>query len=96
MVRGCSRCSSRCWYGDDADDERRTGFSCAWSCWTKRDDVRGKTPNHTNHIVHFSSSHIGGVVFLLCDGSTHFVRDTIEYSLFKALGTRAGGEVASL
>jgi len=58
--------------------------------------MSGKTPNHTNHIVHFSSSHIGGVVFLLCDGSTHFVRDTIEYSLFKALGTRAGGEVASL
>ena len=58
--------------------------------------MAGKTPNHTNHIVHFSSNHNGGVVFLLCDGSTHFVRDDIEYALFKALGTRAGGEVASL
>ena len=58
--------------------------------------MSGKTPNHTNHIVHFSSSHIGGVVFLLCDGSTHFIQDNIDYPLFKALGTRAGGEVVNL
>ena len=48
-VRGCSRCSSRCWYGDDADDERRTGFSCAWSCWTKRDDVRENAKPHKSY-----------------------------------------------
>ena len=58
--------------------------------------MSGKTPNHTNHIVHFSSSHVGGVVFLLCDGSTHFIQDDIDYSLFKALGTRDGGEVVNL
>jgi prepilin-type N-terminal cleavage/methylation domain-containing protein len=58
--------------------------------------MAGKTPNHTNHIVHFSSSHIGGVVFLLCDGSTHFIRDDISYELFKALGTRSFGDQVSL
>jgi len=58
--------------------------------------MAGKTPNHTNHIVHFSSSHYGGVVFLLCDGSTHFVADDISYELFKALGTRAFGDQVSL
>lgn len=54
--------------------------------------MAGKTPNHTNHIVHFSSSHVGGVVFLLCDGSTRYVRDDISYELFKALGTRSFGD----
>jgi prepilin-type N-terminal cleavage/methylation domain-containing protein len=58
--------------------------------------MAGKTPNHTNHIVHFSSSHVGGVVFLLCDGSTHYVRDDISYELFKALGTRSFGDQVSL
>ncbi len=58
--------------------------------------MAGKTPNHTNHIVHFSSSHPGGVVFLLCDGSTHFVADDIAYELFKALGTRNFGDRVSL
>jgi prepilin-type N-terminal cleavage/methylation domain-containing protein len=58
--------------------------------------MAGKTPNHTNHIVHFSSSHYGGVVFLLCDGSTHFVADDISYELFKALGTRNFGDQVSL
>ena len=58
--------------------------------------MAGRTPNHTNHIVHFSSSHYGGVVFLLCDGSTHFVADDISYELFKALGTRSFGDQVSL
>ncbi len=58
--------------------------------------MSGKTPNHTNHIVHFSSSHFGGIAFLLCDGSTHIIRDNIDYQLFKAIGTRAGGEVTNL
>ena len=51
----------------------------------------GKTPNHTNHIVHYSSQHPGGVMFLLCDGSTHFIRDDIDYATFRNLGERADG-----
>lgn len=53
----------------------------------------GKTPNHTNHIVHYSSGHPGGVVFLLCDGSTHFIRDDIEYATFRDLGIRNDGRL---
>jgi len=53
----------------------------------------GKTPNHTNHIVHYSSQHPGGVMFLLCDGSTHFIRDDIDYATFRNLGERADGNV---
>ena len=52
-----------------------------------------KTPNTTNHIVHFSSAHQGGVQFLLCDGSTHFISENIDYQVFRNLGERADGKV---
>ena len=52
-----------------------------------------RTPNTTNHIVHFSSSHVGGVQFLLCDGSTHFISENIDYATFRNLGERADGYV---
>lgn len=51
------------------------------------------TPNRTNHIVHFSSQHVGGVQFLLSDGSVHFVSENIDFQTFRRLGERADGEV---
>ena len=50
-------------------------------------------PNQTNHIVHFSSYHEGGVQFLLCDGSVHFLSENVDYSVFRNLGERADGNV---
>lgn len=41
----------------------------------------------------FRSVHPGGVNFVLCDGSVKFVKDKIALSVYKALGSRAGGEV---
>ena len=35
-------------------------------------------------------------MFCLADGSVHFVSEAIDYRLYNELGTRAGGEVASL
>jgi prepilin-type N-terminal cleavage/methylation domain-containing protein len=40
----------------------------------------------------FSSQHPGGAHFLLGDGSVHFVRETIELPVFRALCTRADGD----
>ncbi|MEO1980795.1 MAG: H-X9-DG-CTERM domain-containing protein [Fuerstiella sp.] len=57
------------------------------------DPTRKSTPNQTNHIVHFSSQHTGGVQFLLCDGSVHFLSQNIDYGLFRNLGERADGNV---
>lgn len=41
------------------------------------------------------SNHPGGANALFMDGHAHFVRETIEMSVWRALGTRAAGEVVS-
>ncbi len=43
----------------------------------------------------FRSLHPGGAGFALTDGSVRFVRDTIAVPAYRALATRAGGEVIS-
>ena len=44
----------------------------------------------------FTSAHSGGVQFAMTDGSVRFISDSIPLDVFRALATRAGGEVASL
>ena len=44
----------------------------------------------------FKSQHPSGVNILFGDSAVQFVAETIDYKLFNNLGTRAGGEVASL
>lgn len=43
----------------------------------------------------FFSYHAGGGIFVYADGSTHFVTTEISASLYRALSTRAGGEVSN-
>ncbi len=41
------------------------------------------------------SFHPGGVNALFCDGSVHFIKNSINWTTWRALGTIAGGEVVS-
>jgi prepilin-type N-terminal cleavage/methylation domain-containing protein/prepilin-type processing-associated H-X9-DG protein len=41
------------------------------------------------------SWHPGGVNVVLCDGSVHFVSETVDLQTWRALGSRDGGEVLS-
>ena len=42
-----------------------------------------------------SSQHPGGVNLLMGDGSVRFIKSTVALSIWRALGTRNGGEVTS-
>ena len=42
-----------------------------------------------------SSRHPGGVNVMMGDGSVRFIKSTVSLPTWRALGTRAGGEVVS-
>jgi prepilin-type N-terminal cleavage/methylation domain-containing protein/prepilin-type processing-associated H-X9-DG protein len=48
---------------------------------------------HNTTAWNANSFHTGGVNVLFCDGSVHFITDTIDLPTWRALGTRNGGEV---
>ncbi len=53
-----------------------------------------RTPNHPRaHVEDYWSRHPGGVNFLFGDGAVHFIKDSINTSVYQSLATRAGGEV---
>jgi prepilin-type N-terminal cleavage/methylation domain-containing protein/prepilin-type processing-associated H-X9-DG protein len=44
----------------------------------------------------FSSYHTTGTQFLFADGSVHWINETITLTIYRALATRAGGEVVNI
>jgi prepilin-type N-terminal cleavage/methylation domain-containing protein/prepilin-type processing-associated H-X9-DG protein len=48
---------------------------------------------HNHALTAARSMHSGGVHVLLCDGSVQFVGETVNLNIWRAVSTRAGGEV---
>ncbi|MEW4570699.1 DUF1559 domain-containing protein [Tautonia sp. JC769] len=68
------------------------------ACWD-RPDLRSPCIRNTGqgpqHYIGSRSFHPGGVHTLLGDGSVRFVKDSIDLIVWRALSSRAGGEVIS-
>jgi prepilin-type N-terminal cleavage/methylation domain-containing protein/prepilin-type processing-associated H-X9-DG protein len=71
----------------------------------RKEDGSGMTLGHTGEgfgpgdpmgdVNQFLSRHGRGAYFLFCDGHVRFLRQSMDYRIYKALSTRAGGEVIS-
>jgi prepilin-type N-terminal cleavage/methylation domain-containing protein/prepilin-type processing-associated H-X9-DG protein len=69
--------------------------------WNKK--VSGGTQRYScgassSSSIHMSASsyHTGGANVCLGDGSVRFVRDSIDFAVWRAVGTRAAGDIATL
>ncbi len=60
--------------------------------WTKPDDITFD-PNAPPSLLGVSANHTGGFNVLMTDGSVRFIKLTINPITFRALITRAGGEI---
>jgi prepilin-type N-terminal cleavage/methylation domain-containing protein/prepilin-type processing-associated H-X9-DG protein len=66
------------------------------ACWTEpKAPCNRNTADGDNHYIASRSMHPGGVNVLFADGSIHFIKDTISSPSWRALSSRAAGEVIS-
>jgi prepilin-type N-terminal cleavage/methylation domain-containing protein/prepilin-type processing-associated H-X9-DG protein len=57
--------------------------------------VNGSTVSSLTYYIGSRSAHPGGINAAFCDGSVHFIKNSINFSVWQALFSQAGGEVIS-
>jgi prepilin-type N-terminal cleavage/methylation domain-containing protein/prepilin-type processing-associated H-X9-DG protein len=67
--------------------------TCAVDPNATRPDGTDYDPNDWSNVYGFSSLHSGGLQFAYADGSVHFIGNDIPRAVYRALATRASGEV---
>ncbi len=70
--------------------------TCAIDPNAKRADGTYYDPDDKWNTLGFSSLHPGGLQFALADGSVRFISNDIPRAIYRAMATRAGGEVVQL
>jgi len=82
------------WFGAQGDNFLGTGVPINFVLPTNFDTLSGGTQQllFEDRINAYGSTHPGGAQVTLTDGSVRFVSETISPIVFRALGTRAGGE----
>jgi prepilin-type N-terminal cleavage/methylation domain-containing protein/prepilin-type processing-associated H-X9-DG protein len=88
----------------DGDHNGTLNFNCynhwmvpnQWSCLAPNSfgSVQN-SPGSYNDAITASSNHPGGVNVVFCDGSVHFIKNSVGPQVWWALGTRNQGEVTS-
>ncbi len=68
-----------------------------WSCLAANTPSRMRTASDASltDAITPTSNHPGGINIALCDGSVHFIKDSINVQTWWALGTRNMSEVVS-
>jgi prepilin-type N-terminal cleavage/methylation domain-containing protein/prepilin-type processing-associated H-X9-DG protein len=60
------------------------------------DAPAGAVKNIVRNDLFFGSAHPGGALFAFADGSVDFIRDEIDFLIYKGMATKAGQEIVSL
>jgi len=96
VASGANYWNGACWSGSHAGTLRfnaydhvntPNGYSCQ--------DGNAQAPGDVTDAITASSFHAGGVNVGMCDGSVRFVKDTVNYQTWWAIGSRSLGEVIS-
>jgi prepilin-type N-terminal cleavage/methylation domain-containing protein/prepilin-type processing-associated H-X9-DG protein len=66
------------------------------NCKNVSQPIGVKIPYDNYNDGSFASEHSGGVHFLMCDGSTHFLSENIDFQLLLSLSSRNGEESAQI